>query len=124
MRLRVARPTLRLPDILRFYEDALRLRRIAAFRDHDGYDGVIFGAPDERAQLEFTTRAGARAPPPTEDAHLVLYYDDLEEQRAAVARLAAAGFVSAEPHNPWWQRCADAFVDPDGWEVVLVRPDA
>lgn len=120
--MRVARPTERLEEMARFYGTGVGLARLSAFRDHDGYSGVVFGAPDERAQLEITSREGALAPPPTEDSHLVLYYDDADEQARAVARLRAMGFAGVTPRNPWWGPIADAFEDPDGWEVILVRP--
>lgn len=31
---------------------------LAEFADHNGYDGVIFGVPDERAQLEISSTTG------------------------------------------------------------------
>lgn len=122
MRMRIARPTLRLEAMVHFYERGIGLRRIASFEDHAGYTGVVFGLPDERAQLELTARADSPAPAPTRDSHLVIYYDAREAHAEVVERLRRMRYARATPQNPWWQAIADAFVDPDGWEVILVRP--
>ena len=124
MRMRIARPTLRLEAMSDFYERGIGLRRIGSFEGHDGYTGVVFGMPDERAQLELTTRAEAAAPPPTPDSHLVIYFDQAKTQAEVVERLRRMRYARATPHNPWWRTRSDAFLDPDGWEVILVRPDA
>ena len=61
---RIARPTDRLAEVVRFYRDALGLEQIASFEGHAGYDGVMLALPGRRDHLEFTTtRAAARAPP-------------------------------------------------------------
>ena len=52
---RFARPTDRLEDVLRFYEEGLGLRRIDSFEDHAGYSGVMLGLPGEEVHLELTT---------------------------------------------------------------------
>lgn len=41
MRLRVARHTERLDEVVAFYRDGIGLTEIGRFRDHDGYDGVF-----------------------------------------------------------------------------------
>ena len=38
-RLRVARPTDNMADVLRFYTVGLGLQELGRFQDHDGYDG-------------------------------------------------------------------------------------
>ena len=75
--LRVARPTDRLDEVLRFYTDGLGLIRLGAFEDHDGFDGVMLGVPGSSYHLEFTRKRGhvaGRAP--TEDNLLVFYLPD------------------------------------------------
>src|SRR5690349_20763257 len=52
--LRVARPTDRLADLVRFYTEGLGLTQLDAFSDHDGFDGVMLGAPGGLYHLEFT----------------------------------------------------------------------
>jgi catechol 2,3-dioxygenase-like lactoylglutathione lyase family enzyme len=116
---RFARPTDKLADVLRFYEDGLGLVRIDSFEDHAGYSGVMLGLPGEEVHLELTTHAeGSQGPAPTRDNLLVLYLrsrtaiDEIEE------RMRTLGHAPVEPENPYWQDDL-TFEDPDGWRVVL-----
>jgi hypothetical protein len=121
---RFARPTDRLPELLRFYEEGLGLSRIDSFEDHTGYSGVMLGLPGEEVHLELTTHAeGSPGPAPTRDNLLVLYLRDRETIAAAAERLRALGHEPVEPENPYW---ADdlSFEDPDGWGVVLRYVDS
>jgi catechol 2,3-dioxygenase-like lactoylglutathione lyase family enzyme len=116
---RFARPTDRLPVVLRFYEEGLGLERIDSFEDHAGYSGVMLGLPGEEVHLELTTHAaGSPGPAPTRDNLLVLYL----RSRAAIAaiqeRMGALGHEPVEPENPYWDDDL-TFEDPDGWRVVL-----
>lgn len=103
-----------------FYCDGLGLTRLAAFEDHEGFDGVMLGHPGWPYHLEFTTQRGHRVgPAPTEDNLLVFYLPDAGAWRAAVDRMAAAGFRPAASVNPYWDRQGRTFEDPDGYRVVL-----
>jgi hypothetical protein len=116
---RFARPTDRLADLLRFYEEGLGLARIDSFEDHAGYSGVMLGLPDERVHLELTTHAeGSPGPAPTRDNLLVLYLTDRDAIAAIDSRLRALGHEPVEPENPYWSDDL-AYEDPDGWGVVL-----
>ncbi|WP_446225406.1 hypothetical protein ACTWPB_10055 [Nocardia sp. IBHARD005] len=42
---RIARPTDRLDEVVRFYVDGLGLRELHRFENHAGYDGVMVGLP-------------------------------------------------------------------------------
>jgi catechol 2,3-dioxygenase-like lactoylglutathione lyase family enzyme len=116
---RFARPTDRLAEVLRFYEEGLGLERIDSFEDHAGYSGLMLGLPGEEVHLELTTHAeGSPCPAPTKDNLLVLYLTN----RAAIAgveeRMRALGHEPVEPENPYWNDDL-TFEDPDGWRVVL-----
>ena len=50
--MRVARPTADLARSRDFYTRVIGLGVLWSFEDHDGFDGVILGVPDEHAQLE------------------------------------------------------------------------
>jgi catechol 2,3-dioxygenase-like lactoylglutathione lyase family enzyme len=118
--LRVARASDDLEALLPFYRDGLGLRVLGRFRDHDGVDGVMLGAPGAAYHLEFTRAAGhvaGRAP--GDDNLLVFYLPDAAAWRAAVARMRAAGFAPVPPGNPYWNRVGLTFEDPDGYRVVL-----
>lgn len=118
--LRVARPTDRLGDVVRFYTDGVGLARLATFEDHDGFDGVMVGVPGAPYHLEFTRKRGhvaGRAP--TEDNLLVFYLPDPRQWQAAVDRMVAAGYEPVRSFNPYWDRAGCTFEDPDGYRVVF-----
>jgi catechol 2,3-dioxygenase-like lactoylglutathione lyase family enzyme len=121
---RFARPTDRLEDVLRFYEDGLGLRRIDSFDDHAGYSGVMLGLPGEEVHLELTTHEeGSPGPAPTRDNLLVLYLTDRDAITAIESRMRGLGHGPVEPENPYWSDDL-TFEDPDGWRVVLRYVDS
>ena len=118
--LRVARPSDNLDEVVRFYRDGLGLSVLFRFEDHDGFDGVMLGGEGASYHFEFTRARGhvaGRAP--TQDNLLVFYLPDAADWRAAVARMAAAGFAPTPAFNPYWDREGLTFEDPDGYRVVL-----
>lgn len=119
---RVARPTDRLDEVVRFYRDGLGLKEIGAFAGHAGYTGVMLGLPGAAYHLEFTAHAeGSPCPAPSRDNLLVFYIPE----RAAIdrirERLAAMGYAEVPPENPYWQAQGVTIADPDGWRVVLMN---
>jgi len=118
--LRIARPTDRLDDVVRFYRDGLGFTLIAAFDDHDGFDGRMLGHPQAPWHLEFTRHRDHRAGrAPTQDNLLVLYLPDRGEWEAAVQRMRDNGYAPVPSFNPYWDRNGITFEDPDGYRVVL-----
>ena len=121
--MRVARPTNQLERVREFYETVVGLPVLWAFEDHDGFDGVIFGLPDERAQLELVTTPHATRPAPTAEDALVLYVV-AGELEALVERLRSRAIaeVAADDSelNPYWpNNGAVTFIDPDGYRLVI-----
>src|SRR5512134_3280321 len=101
---RFARPTDRLDDVLRFYEEGLGLRRIDSFEGHAGYTGVMLGLPGEEVHLELTAREdGSPGPAPTRDNLLVLYLRDRAAIDATEGRMRELGHDPVEPENPYWR---------------------
>jgi catechol 2,3-dioxygenase-like lactoylglutathione lyase family enzyme len=117
VQLRIARHTGRLDEVAAFYRDGIGLREIAAFRDHDGYDGVFLAVPGTGAHLELTTGGEHGAPSPHPESLLVLYLGDEASVSAVASRLGADPASSA---NPYWAEHGLTFADPDGFRVVLV----
>jgi catechol 2,3-dioxygenase-like lactoylglutathione lyase family enzyme len=118
--LRVARPTDRLDDVVRFYRDGVGLIEIGSFHDHEGFDGVMFGTPGASYHFEFTRQSGhvaGRAP--TQENLLVFYLPAREEWQAAVDRMIRAGYAPVASNNPYWARTGCTFEDPDGYRVVF-----
>lgn len=74
VQVRIARPTDKFDEVIRFYEQGLGLQRITEFEGHRGYTGVIIGIPDASYHLEFTKHVdGSPCPAPTKDNLLVFY---------------------------------------------------
>jgi catechol 2,3-dioxygenase-like lactoylglutathione lyase family enzyme len=118
--LRVARPTNKLDQVVRFYQEGLGLTEIFRFNDHDGFDGVILGMEGAAYHLEFTRRQGHNAGrAPTQDNLLVFYLPDEGEWQGAIERMKSAGYVPVVSLNPYWDRAGSTFEDPDGYRVVL-----
>ena len=122
VQVRVARPTNRLPEVVRFYRDALGLRELGSFAGHAGYDGVMLGLPGSAYHLEFTQHAhGSPCPAPSRDNLLVFYIEDKEMMKRVVARLRAHGHEPVAPENSYWAEHGVTFADPDGWRIVLMN---
>jgi len=122
MELRVARHTERLEDVVAFYRDRVGLPELGRFTGHDGYDGVFLAIPGTHVHLEFTTGGHHPAPEPHPESLLVLYLETQEELDTIAARLEQ---TETTPMNPYWQRNARAFADPDGFQVLLtLRADS
>ena len=119
--LRVARASRDLDAAMRFYTRALGLEVLAAFDDHDGFDGVVLGHADWPYLLEFTRRRRGvqKNVRPTDEDVIVLYLPVRSEWEAAVQRLLAFGAPAVPSSNPYWAQRGITFEDPDGYRVVL-----
>ncbi len=118
---RIARPTDRLDEVVRFYRDGLGLEQVGSFggEGHAGYTGVMLGLPDRSVHLEFTRHEdGSPCPAPTKDNLLVLYVPDGAERDRLAGRLRALGHEPVPPENPYWWEKGLTFEDPDGWRLA------
>jgi catechol 2,3-dioxygenase-like lactoylglutathione lyase family enzyme len=122
VRVRVARPTDRLEEVVAFYRDGIGLPVIGSFKGHAGYSGVILGLPGTSYHLEFTHyEAGSDCPAPSKDNLLVLYLAERKAMDRLVERLRDMGYPSVPPENPYWSADRSVTIeDPDGWRVVLM----
>lgn len=116
MKVRLARHTERLDEVTAFYRDQVGLSETGRFTDHEGYDGVFLDIPNTAAQLELTSGGGHPPPEPHPESLLVLYFDTEAELLAAVERIDA---LEVTPANPYWQRNARCYADPDGFQILL-----
>lgn len=120
VQVRVARPTDKLAEVVRFYRSGLGLEVIGHFEGHDGYDGVMLGLPGREYHLEFTQHVdGSPCPAPSKDNLLVFYIPEKVAFDAAAQRLIEMGHDPVDPENPYWAKCGVTFEDPDGWRIVL-----
>jgi catechol 2,3-dioxygenase-like lactoylglutathione lyase family enzyme len=123
MQVRIARPTRDLGRALAFYRDLAGLPVVAAFEDHDGYSGAVLGLPDRATQLELVFHAAVE-PAPTAEDQLVLYLGSADEVAARASEIGRGGHDPKPTANPYWTRTgAVAFVDPDGYWLIL-SPDS
>ena len=118
--LRIARPTDRLEEVVRFYRDGLGFAVIASFEDHAGFDGMMLGLAGATYHLEFTRQRGHTAGVAPSKEHLLAFYlPDHTEWLEAIARLEQTGYASVAAHNPYWDIHGRTYEDPDGYRVVL-----
>ena len=120
MQIRVARPTRDLDRARAFYHGAVGLSILSSFDEHDGYSGVIFGVSDGATmQLELVVHAEVE-PSPTDEDQLVLYLGSADAVAELAASIGSAGYEVKTASNPYWAReGAIAFVDPDGYRLIL-----
>jgi hypothetical protein len=72
--MRVARPTDNLAEIGEMYSKGLGFTMLAQFIDHESFDGVILGHPQQPYHIEFTAQRGHQVgKAPTKD-HLLVFY--------------------------------------------------
>lgn len=112
----MARHTDRLEEVVAFYRDLIGLPELGRFTGHDGYDGAFLGIPGTGSHLEFTTGGEHHAPKPHPESLLVLYLETQDDLDLIAARVRRSEIT---PANPYWQRTARAFTDPDGYQVLL-----
>jgi hypothetical protein len=103
IRVRIARPTDRLDDVVEFYKDGVGLVELGRFEGHSGYDGIMLGLPGSDYHLEFTSHAdGSACPAPSVDNLLVLYLESEQAAEIVAGRLSDLGYPDVEPENPYW----------------------
>jgi catechol 2,3-dioxygenase-like lactoylglutathione lyase family enzyme len=115
--IRFARRTSNFEETVRFYHELVGLPLYETFEASYGSNGAIFGMPSWNLTLEILESVE----PVALDAHeqLCLYFPDRGAQRAAIARLEAAGLAPVEQHPYWEATGAVTYRDPDGREVVF-----
>ena len=118
--MRIARPTDNLAGIAEMYSKGLGFTVLAEFIDHEGFDGVILGHPQQPYHIEFTAQRGHQVGnAPTKDHLLVFYIPDKNEWDESCKQMIAAGFRGVPSYNPYWDVQGKTFEDLDGYRVVL-----
>jgi len=117
---RLARPVTDLTRTETMYRRGFGWIRLGHFDDHEGFDGVMLGAPDGAFHLEFTYRKSHPIKPtPTPEDLLVFYLPKRAEWEYRCAALLSVGFSEVKPMNPYWSRDGRSFQDHDGYRVVI-----
>jgi catechol 2,3-dioxygenase-like lactoylglutathione lyase family enzyme len=118
--LRIARPVTDVQRSTEMYRRGLGLKEIGRFEDHDGFDGVMLGAPGQGHHFEFTrSRRHPVTPAPTPEDLIVVYVPDRRDWEDACASMAGAGFVEVASFNPYWKTRGRTFEDHDRYRIVV-----
>lgn len=129
MKFRQARHTHKLEPLVTFYTEIIGLKNLGSFENHQGYDGVFLGLEDSLNQkagwhLEFTVSWEQPLHRPDEEDVLVFYPETKADYDAILSRIAEANIKPSRPKNPYWRRNGFMILDPDGFGVILVNPEA
>lgn len=112
--MRIARPVSELDTTASMYCAGLGLEQLGSFTDHEGFSGIMLGAPEAGWHLEFThCRHHPVTPSPGDEDLLVLYYPQQAAWEAQCAAMDAAGFLRVTAFNPYWEVNGVTFVDRD-----------
>lgn len=121
---RIARPTDNLNLISEMYIQGLDFKKLGAFLNHNGFDGVIIGHPEHSYHLEFTHHQGSIVgKAPTHDNLLIFYVPNNDEWTQTCEQMMNAGFKLVESFNPYWDEYGKTFEDIDGYRVVLQQKE-
>ena len=102
------------------YMQGLGLRRIAEFKDHNGFDGVMLERPGFGFHFEFThCRHSPVSPAPTAEDLIVFYVPSAEHWMTRCEAMLDAGFLEVDSYNPHWSQRGRTFQDPDGYRIVI-----
>lgn len=121
MKIRIARHTNNLKNIISFYTDLIGLEILGSFTDHDGYDGVFLGMQNSDWHLEFTVSNEIPTHHPDEDDLLVFYTSSENEYLEILDRFLKNGIPKISAKNPYWNENGSLFIDPDKFRVVISK---
>lgn len=119
MTFRFARHTNNLEQIKSFYIDILGLELLGGFDNHDSYDGVFIGKPNENWHLEFTKSDEIVTFNFGEEDILVFYPNTKLEFELIHDKLLATKIEFIIAKNPYWNENGKMILDPDGYRVVI-----
>lgn len=98
--MRIARPVSELDTTASMYCAGLGLEQLGSFTDHEGFSGIMLGAPEAGWHLEFThCRHHPVTPSAGDEDLLVLYYPQQAAWEAQCAAMDAAGFLRVTAFN-------------------------
>lgn len=119
MTFRFARHTNNLEQLKSFYIDILGLELLGGFENHNGYDGVFIGKPNENWHLEFTKSDEIVTFNFGEEDILVFYPNTKLEFELIHDNLIANKIEFIQAKNNYWNENGKMILDPDGYRVVI-----
>ena len=119
MKFRFARDTNNLEAIITFYTQILGLEILGSFKDHDGFDGVFLGDPNENWHLEFTKSKELVVFNFGEENILVFYPQSLKQYDLILENSRQNNGTILKAKNPYWNANGILFLDPDGYRIIV-----
>ncbi len=119
MTFRFARHTNNLEFLKSFYIEVLGLELLGGFENHNGYDGVFIGKPNENWQLEFTKSNEVVSFQFAEEDVLVFYPHSKIEFELIHSRLLTNKTEFIKSKNPYWNENGIMILDPDGYPIII-----
>lgn len=119
MTFRYARHTNNLEQLKSFYIDVLGLELLGGFENHNGYDGVFIGKPNENWHLEFTKSDEIVTFNFGEEDILVFYPNSKLELELIHDNLIANKIEFIQAKKNYWNDNGKMILDPDGYRVVI-----
>jgi hypothetical protein len=119
MTFRFARHTNNLEQLKSFYIDILGLELLGGFENHNGYDGVFIGKPNENWYLEFTKSDEIVTFNFGEEDILVFYPNTKLEFELIHDKLKTNKMEFINAKNSYWNENGKMILDPDGYRVVI-----
>ena len=119
MTFRFARHTNNLEQLKSFYIDILGLELLGGFENHNGYDGVFIGKPNENWYLEFTKSDEIVTFNFGEEDILVFYPNTKLEFELIHDKLKTNKMEFIHAKNSYWNENGKMILDPDGYRVVI-----
>lgn len=119
MTFRFARHTNNLEPLKSFYTNILGLEILGGFENHNEYDGVFIGKPDENWHLEFTKSKELVVYNFGEEDILVFYPNSKLEYDLILDKIEQQNIQFIKPKNPYWKENGKMILDPDGYRIVI-----
>lgn len=119
MKFRFARHTNNLEQLKTFYIDVLDLEILGSFENHDNYDGIFIGKPNENWHLEFTRNNETVHFTFDENDLLVFYPNSKKEYELILEKIEKNKIEFIKAKNPYWNENGKMILDPDGFRIVI-----
>lgn len=119
MNFRYARHTNNLEKLKLFYIDFLGLELLGSFENHNGYNGIFIGKPNENWHLEFTKSDEIANHTFDEDDILIFYPNRKLEFEMILDKLLESKIKFIKSKNPYWNENGKMILDPDGYGVII-----
>lgn len=119
MTFRFARHTNNLEKINSFYIDILGFELLGGFENHNFYDGIFIGKPNENWHLEFTKSEETIEFNFGDDDYLVFYPENHSEYNAIIESISKNNIAFITSKNPYWNENGKIILDPDGFSIII-----